>query len=276
MLHTLQVISAFSGISSDTGSKGHPEPAASFAGALGTTNVDFLQFVPMSCVASGGMDFYWKMCIRTVIPPAFVLLLWLWPLSCLVRRKPHAQAARTAAKLTLVGLEIATPKVATNVMQVFACSRFGDEWYLRAELTLSCEQSARRNNWVLYSGLCIAIYPVGVPLLIFVVMYRRRKEINLLQQALKDNDSQQAELVSARSLAKRQSIQQRRPSIVTAVEQNLGWLLKKFEKFNPGRWYSGVFLLLLRILLTSVLVLIPRQNLQVSSGLLHYDNSARG
>ena len=38
-----QVISTFSSISDDTGKNGHPEPAASFAAALGATNVDFLQ-----------------------------------------------------------------------------------------------------------------------------------------------------------------------------------------------------------------------------------------
>lgn len=189
----------------------------------------------MSCVVNGGMDFYWKMCMRTLVPPALICLLWLWPLSCFVRHKPHARAVHTAAKLTLVGLEIATPKVATNIMQVFSCAQFGNEWYLRAELTLACDGSVRRGKWVLYSGLCIALYPVGVPLLIFVLLYRRRKEINLVQHALKDSDSQHVEIVSARSLTKRQSVQQRRPSLVAAVDDNLGWLVKKFEKFNPDR-----------------------------------------
>ena len=78
---------------------------------LGATNADILQFVPMSCVAAGDIDFYWKMCIRTLVPPALISLLWLWPLSHIARRKPHAQAVRTAAKLTLIGLEIVTPKV---------------------------------------------------------------------------------------------------------------------------------------------------------------------
>jgi hypothetical protein len=260
-----QVISAFSGISSDTGSKGHPEPAASFAGALGATNVGFLQFAPMSCVVTGGMDFYGKMCIRTLVPPALISLLWLWPLSCIALRKPHAQAVRMAAKLTLVGLEIVTPKVATNVMQVFACTEFDGGWYLRSELTLACDDSARRSKWVVFAAFFIILYPIGVPLLIFILMYRRRNEINRLQQALKDIDSQQTETISARSLAKRSSIQERRPSLVVSVDQNLGWVVKKFEKFCPGRWYSGVFLLVLRILMTSVLVLIPKQNMQVEA-----------
>jgi len=259
-----QIISAFSGISSDTGSKGHPEPAASFAGALGMTNVDFLQFVPMSCVVTGGMDFYWKMCIRTLVPPALISVLWLWPLSCIARRKPHARAVTMASKLTLVGLEIVTPKVATNVMQAFACTEFGGDWYLRSELTIACDGSTRRIKWVVYAGCCAAAYLIGVPLLIFVPMYRRRTEINRVQQALKDNDSQQTDIISARSLARHPSFVERRPSLVVSVDQNLGWIVKKFEKFCPGRWYAGLFLLVLRILMTSVLVLIPKQNMQAA------------
>ena len=230
-----QVISAFSGVSSDTGSKGHPEPAASFAGALGATNVDFLQFVPMPCVATGGIDFYWKMCIRTLVPPVLISLLWLWPLSRIARRKPHVQAARTAAKLTMLVLEITTPKVATNVMQVFACTEFDGNWYLASELTIACDSSARRAKWVTLAGVCVALYPIGVPLLIFIIMYRRRDEINRLQHALKENDSQQMEIISARNLAQKSSIQERRPSLVVSVDQNLGWIVKKFEKFVPGR-----------------------------------------
>ena len=58
-----EVISSYSKISSGAGSKGHPEPAASFAGALAITNIDFLQFVPMSCIFSSQTDFYWQMCV---------------------------------------------------------------------------------------------------------------------------------------------------------------------------------------------------------------------
>jgi hypothetical protein len=114
----LQVISAFASISSDTGDKGHPEPAATFAGALGASNVEFLQFVPMSCIASGTTDFYWKMCMRALVAPAAISVLWLWPLSCIARGKPYARAVAVAAKLSLTGLEVITPSVATNAMQV--------------------------------------------------------------------------------------------------------------------------------------------------------------
>ena len=155
-------------------------------------------------------------------------------------------------------------------MQVFSCQKFDDEWFLRAELTLACDGSDRRNKWIAYASFCTAIYPIGVPLLIFSLMYTRRNEITRLQQALKLNDSQQTALISAGKLAKQESTKERRPSIVASVEHTLVWIVKKFERYNPGRWYTGVFLLLLRILQTSVLVLVPRQNLQVGAPRIPY------
>ena len=270
LLRPSQVISAFSRISNDTGDKGHPDPAASFAVALGATNIDFLQFVPMSCAVSSGIDFYWKMCIRTLAPIGAVLVLCLWPLSCIALRKPYVPAARKAAKLALILLEVMTPSVTTGVIQTFTCDKFDSGWFLRDELTLACDGSDRRNKWIAYASFCTAIYPIGVPLLIFSLMYTRRNEITRLQQALKLNDSQQTALISAGKLAKQESTKERRPSIVASVEHTLVWIVKKFERYNPGRWYTGVFLLLLRILQTSVLVLVPRQNLQVGAPRIPY------
>lgn len=263
LLRPSQVISAFSRISNDTGDKGHPDPAASFAVALGATNIDFLQFVPMSCAVSSGIDFYWKMCIRTLAPIGAVLVLCLWPLSCIALRKPYVPAARKAAKLALILLEVMTPSVTTGVIQTFTCDKFDSGWFLRDELTLACDGSARRRKWVAVASVFIVVYPIGVPLLLFGLMYRHRDEINKLQQALKENDSVQADTVSAKRLAMHLSLKQRRPSIVASVQHSLSWIVKKFERFNPGRWYAGVVLLVFRILQTSCLVLISSQHLQV-------------
>ena len=258
-----QVIAAFSVISRGTGDKGHPQPAATFASALSATNLEVLHFIPMSCVVSSTMDFYWQMCFRAVVPVGAIFVLWLWPLSCVARRKPYTNALRKTVKFTLSGLEVITPSVATAVMQTFACDEYDSGWFLRAELTLACDGSMRRQRWIFCASFFTLIYPVGVPLLIFTTMYCHRKEINKLQLALKENDSRQTEVVSARRLSAELSIKQRRPSIVASVDGNLSWIVKKFERFNPGRWYTLAFLLTLRILQTSVLVLIPHQNIQV-------------
>ena len=115
----------------------------------------------MSCIVTGGLDFYWKMGIKTVIPPAIVLLLFLWPLSCILRCKPYLPAARTVGFVTLFGIEIMTPSVATTALQTFACSEFDGGWYLRTELTLACDSSVRRARWVGYAIFCSGVYLVG-------------------------------------------------------------------------------------------------------------------
>ena len=96
-------------------------------------------------------------------------------------------------------------------------------------------------------------------------MYRHRDEIARLQQALQQEDTANPAFVTADGLAQRLSKAGRRSSIVILVRENLVWIVEKFEKFRPNRWYSGVFMLMLRLLQTSVLVLVPRQNLQAAA-----------
>ena len=39
-----------------------------------------------------------------------------------------------------MGIEVATPSVATTVLRTFCCEAFDEEWFLRAELTLACDR----------------------------------------------------------------------------------------------------------------------------------------
>ena len=96
-------------------------------------------------------------------------------------------------------------------------------------------------------------------------MYRHRDEIDRLQKALQEEDAVNPAFVTADGLAQGFSKAGRRSSIVISVRENLVWIVEKFEKFRPNRWHSGVFMLVLRLLQTSVLVLVPRQNLQAAA-----------
>ena len=156
------MISAYSSISRGTsGGQGHPQPATTFAGIISASNLDFLRFVPMSCVIPGGMSFYWRMCIKTLIPPGVTFLLFLWPFSLKVRCQSWLAAARTVAYVVLLGIEVVAPSVATTVLQTFACDRFDGDWYLRTELTLSCDDSVQRRAWQAYAVIATFVYCIG-------------------------------------------------------------------------------------------------------------------
>lgn len=74
------------------------------------------------------------MVVQTTLPLAIILLLFSWPALQKLRGKPHAESARSAASLTLMGLEVVTPNVATTLMQIFVCEEFDDGWFLQQEL----------------------------------------------------------------------------------------------------------------------------------------------
>ena len=97
------------------------------------------------------------------------------------------------------------------------------------------------------------------------LMYSQRDEIGRLQQALQDQDATNPAFVTAEELAQDLQNRGRRPSIVVSVREHLGWIVDKFEKFRPGRQSTGVFLLVLRMMQTSILVVIPRQSLQAAA-----------
>ena len=115
----------------------------------------------MSCIASGGLDFYWSMCVKVLMPVGVIALMSLWPLGCAVRRAPYIPAARTVGYLALMGIEVATPSVATTILQTFCCEAFDEEWFLRAEMTLACDASMRRTKWVAFAGVFTVVYLVG-------------------------------------------------------------------------------------------------------------------
>ena len=97
-------------------SETYPEPANSVSVGLGITNLDFLKFVPAECKFSG-MNCYDTLLITTVGPLVGVALLWTWPVSRAVRSKHAEGAAKTAAKMPLLLLELVYVSVATSIFQ---------------------------------------------------------------------------------------------------------------------------------------------------------------
>jgi len=100
------------------------------------------------------------------------------------------------------------------------------------------------------------------------LMINHRDEIDRVQRVLNDQDHDVASphFGSAEEVVERFSMSGKRASIVTSVREHLVWIVEQFEQFRPGQWYMGVFFLVLRMVQTSVLVLVPKQNLQAAAG----------
>ena len=65
------------------------------------------------------------------------------------------------------------PTVSSTVLSTFDCREVNGVSYLVSDVSLRCHEG----DWgfhSVYAGIMIAIYPIGIPLLLFLIMYRKR------------------------------------------------------------------------------------------------------
>ena len=93
----------------------------------------------------------------------------------------------------------------------------------------------------------------------FNLLYHNRDEIKLLlnDEAMQGDNAH----ASVAQINQRRATHERRPSFVDR-SQRLTFILSKVEKFSPLCWWIGPVQLLLRLALTSMMVLVTRQSVQ--------------
>ena len=229
-------------ISSGTSETGrYPEPAASLAAALGSTNLDVLGLLPVGCVLPH-VNFYGALIFKTIGVLMPVALLWLWPLVLFVFRKDSLLAKRFVGGATIIWMELAITSVSTSIVTTFVCDDFGgDQLFLRAQLTIACDDSNQRKFWVGYASVAATLYPLGVPALLFTLLYQNRTIIKSMMETMKQEQAGHTSrrgaklrrISSTKALVRELSSSGRRPSFVKNT-QDLSWLVKKFDKFTEG------------------------------------------
>ena len=149
-------------------SSGYSPSATTFAAALGLSNLDVLNFVPVTCLFPE-TKFYDVLVLKTLSPIVVLVTLLMNFAYRWIAGESSANARRTAAKWSLVVLEFVVSSVSTTVTQTFQCIEYDDdngeipddELYLRAELTLACDGSTKRRLYLAYAGCMVALFPIG-------------------------------------------------------------------------------------------------------------------
>ena len=91
-----------------------------------------------------------------------ILLLWCYPLSLVLCGKPNLLAAtRTVKRLSLLLLELTLPTITTSLIQVFVCDRFENGSFLREQLSLACDKSGERLQWIVFAAGALVVYLIG-------------------------------------------------------------------------------------------------------------------
>ncbi len=165
---------------------------------------DFLSFewdeligVPAACVASG----YKRVLILTAVAP-LIFLASMFVVFTLRAGYSHITATdrlhdeRTATRLRVVlsdGL-LATapfcllitfacvPSVSANIFRAWSCQRFGStptasRFYMRADLSIECYESAAHSEAVEAAIVLMVLWPIGTLLLYMVLLLCARRSI---------------------------------------------------------------------------------------------------
>jgi hypothetical protein len=181
-LIVFQVLTQFVAISGVT----FPPIYANFLSWLDVINLDFGWILSAGCIWR--TTFYQRLLLATLTPllVGVLLLISFVTLRRRVRRLEASQgepATRLLQKIldmhqlfAMIFIFVIYSTVSTIVFQTFSCDKLavvGTQW-LRADYAIQCYTPLHR-GFMIYSGIMIAVYPLGVPALFAAALWRQQE-----------------------------------------------------------------------------------------------------
>ena len=104
---------------------------------------------------------------------------------------------RLGKRLINIGIAVlylTLPTISTTIFKVFPCDWFDDgTGWLRADYSITCRDDAR-SLWKLYGILMLLVFPIGVPFLYFVLLWRKRDSLVVVEKREDDHEVSVSEL----------------------------------------------------------------------------------
>jgi len=177
--------------------------------------------------------FYVQLALATLLPLIACLFLVVLSLSC---SSPERKVQLMTIALALTYLTF--PTVSSTVMAFFPCDEMdnNNEW-LRADYSISCLASSRI-PMTAFALVMVLVYPIGVPLLYFCILYKNRERI-------------------------------KKPVDERAEDLSIVGYAFLFESYKPAFWWFELAETFRRLSLTGILAVVkPGTETQLFSGIL--------
>ena len=166
----------------------YPKAYEHFLHAIDVINLDLGWMLSAGCIWPG-LDFHDRLLFTTLGPLAVLACLGVTYAFavCKARRQPMqsspTQVSRDVARETvdrkhmsvlLLMTFLIYSSVSSSIFRMFTCERLDDgNVYLRADYQILCTDNKHRALQT-YAGLMIVVYPVGIPLMYAILLYRLR------------------------------------------------------------------------------------------------------
>ncbi|RYH21675.1 hypothetical protein EON65_20285 [archaeon] len=266
-----------------------PNAFAAFADAFSFVNLDVYSIFPIGCAQQ--MNFMDELLLTTVAPLLCVGLMGLF-LAAVYARMKHMASDEAIRQYEYMKDKVLTafffltylvlPSVSVTIFQTFICQNIDpdnedssqEDLFLVADMNISCT-STYYYSWVLYACMMLVVYPIGIPLCYFVMLYRNRAGIITRDEVLEKEEKEEKDgrTMSQRiadSLDKsvdyihnplKESVKSLdRVSSMIDMDDSLHKLPPQVARlsflwaaYEPGFWYWEVIETFRRIMLTAVL-----------------------
>jgi hypothetical protein len=265
-----------------------PDKFSRFANVVNLLNLNFSSLFQFGC--AGRYTYFDTVLFTTLSPVAvavvFVLLLFseFGYRTLMKSRKP----LETLAEKYLVALFYLSyfilPSVTTTVFKLFLCTNIdpnqedpgNDDYFLTADMSISC-QSDLYSKYITFAVAMIVLYPVGIPLMYFTLLYYNRDEIadrdSIISEqsesttTVDENNNKRSSKnvtrvkVSPNAMSKsgggedsvRAAAKIETAGVVYVLSPSAARLSFLWEAYEPRFWYWEIIETTRRIMLTAVL-----------------------
>jgi len=156
----------------------------------------------------------------------------------------HRTLKHTTATLLFLLSYVAYPGASMAVFSIFPCDKIGTISYLKADYSIKCYTDVY-SRWTGFAWIMFFVYPVGVPLMYSVLLFRNRQRINPKEGSTVDDKMR-----------------------IRDADLSIKKLSFLWVSYKPSCWWFEIFECCRRLLMTGGLVFISQGSpLQVSCGL---------
>ncbi|GMH95180.1 hypothetical protein TL16_g13095 [Triparma laevis f. inornata] len=229
--------------------------------AKGVLSLDVLSLMPIGCITSNS-NFHYSMLAYTFIP--FSIGVVMVALYSLLRLKHSDSAKQLANKIFGAFLALSfiiLPSVSIKIFSNFACHEFDGGYgsYLKVDYSINCDGTEHK-VFNIYALVCIVVYPIGIPLMYFLLLRRERKLLDPGQRHFTFQlGSEEKGLEKA--LQERAKIEEKHPEVL-----RLAFLYRNYE---PMSYNFEVFETLRKLILTGGLIFLkPGTGAQIVMAML--------
>jgi len=146
-----------------------------------------VQILPVSCLRP--FNFFDKLFAMTALPIVFSLLIFFFgELAAMCATAKKAKSIRTTYFGAFLLLTfVVFPSVSTTVLRFYNCVSYEEGFsdgstetikVLEADHDISCTSPSYKGIWSTYALAMLFVYPVGIPLLYWVLLFRYRKQLD--------------------------------------------------------------------------------------------------